>query len=63
MHAFLSHKLVESNKEYGFWKRRLSGIIGCVDGLVRFLRQKYKCLKKGGNNGFNQKDSSNGSKS
>lgn len=43
MNEFLSTKLCESNKEYGFLKKFLSNIVGCFDFLLGRL---YKIVKK-----------------
>lgn len=62
MHEFLSCKLSENNDEYGVAKKIESSLVGVADSCIRSLRRCYKKISHGGNNGFNQKDSSNGSK-
>lgn len=63
MHKFLSSKLSESNDEYGIAKKMESCVVGVMDICIRLLRRYYKKKFHGGNNGFNQKDTSDGSKS
>lgn len=62
MYVFLLSKLSESNAKYSTVKKMGSNVVVDMDYYIRSLRRWYKKISHGGNNGFNKKDTSDGSK-